>query len=125
MTTVAREEPWTGPVMTMAIVAAYYLSNETREARLADLLQTCGSRMRLSVFMLSIYEGELDELRDRPRTPSTSGDSAQTAGTTPVASLFGGRTATTISLRNGRTANPHENGVVGRAVVRAILVWTA
>ena len=51
--------------MAMTIVAAYDVSNDNRRARLAALLQTCGDRIQLSVFVLSIDEGELDELRDR------------------------------------------------------------
>lgn len=51
--------------MALTIVAAYDVSSDDRRARLAALLQTCGDRIQLSVFVLTIGEDELDELRDR------------------------------------------------------------
>lgn len=54
-----------GVVMAMTIVAAYDVSSDSRRARLAALLQTCGDRIQLSVFVLTIDDADLDELRDR------------------------------------------------------------
>ncbi|MFT3861382.1 CRISPR-associated endonuclease Cas2 [Micropruina sp.] len=51
--------------MALTVVAAYDVSSDSRRARLAALMQTCGDRIQLSVFVLTIDEDELDVLRDR------------------------------------------------------------
>lgn len=51
--------------MALTIVAAYDVHADSRRARLAALLQTCGDRIQLSVFVLTIGEDELGELRQR------------------------------------------------------------
>lgn len=49
--------------MALTIVAAYDVRDDGRRSRLAALLQTCGDRIQLSVFVLTIGEDELGELR--------------------------------------------------------------
>lgn len=51
--------------MALTIIAAYDVHEDSRRARLAALLQTCGDRIQLSVFVLTIGDGELSELRQR------------------------------------------------------------
>lgn len=52
-------------VVALTVVAAYDVSEDGRRARLAALLQTCGDRVQRSVFLLTIGEGEMGELRQR------------------------------------------------------------
>lgn len=51
--------------MAMTLVAAYDVSDDRRRARLAAILQTCGDRVQYSVFVLTIGDEELVELRQR------------------------------------------------------------
>lgn len=52
-------------LVALTIVAAYDVSDDSRRARLAALLQTCGDRIQLSVFVLTLGDDELDELQSR------------------------------------------------------------
>ncbi len=49
----------------MIVVAAYDVSEDARRARLAALLQTYGDRVQRSVFVLSVDDDLLQELRAR------------------------------------------------------------
>lgn len=49
----------------MIVIAAYDVSEDARRARLAALLQTTGDRVQRSVFVLSLDDGELQELQER------------------------------------------------------------
>lgn len=51
--------------MALSVVAAYDVHDDNRRARLAALLQTCGDRIQLSLFMLTLTEEELAELATR------------------------------------------------------------
>lgn len=51
--------------MALTVVAAYDVHDDNRRARLAALLQTCGDRIQLSVFVLTLSEAELTELAGR------------------------------------------------------------
>lgn len=54
-----------GSVVALTVIAAYDVSKDSRRARLAALLQSCGDRIQYSVFLLTIADDELAELRDR------------------------------------------------------------
>lgn len=47
----------------MTIVAAYDVSDDNRRARLAAVLQTWGDRVQFSVFMVTVSDDELTQLR--------------------------------------------------------------
>jgi CRISPR-associated protein Cas2 len=49
----------------MIIVAAYDVSEDTRRSRLAAVLQTHGDRVQRSVFVLTVDEAALTDLRTR------------------------------------------------------------
>ncbi len=51
--------------MALTVLAAYDVSQDSRRARLAALLQTCGDRVQLSVFVLTLGDDDLAELRTR------------------------------------------------------------
>jgi CRISPR-associated protein Cas2 len=49
----------------MIVIAAYDVSEDPRRARLATLLQATGDRVQRSVFVLSLDDTELRDLRER------------------------------------------------------------
>lgn len=51
--------------MALTVVAAYDVHDDNRRARLAALLQTCGDRIQLSVFVLTLAQDQLTELSSR------------------------------------------------------------
>lgn len=51
--------------MAVTVVAAYDVSEDSRRARLAALLQTVGDRVQKSVFVLLVADDDLAELRRR------------------------------------------------------------
>lgn len=49
----------------MILIATYDVRNDGRRARLAALLQTWGDRVQFSVFVITVSEDELTDLRVR------------------------------------------------------------
>lgn len=49
--------------MAMTVIAAYDVSSDSRRSRLAAILQTVGDRIQKSVFVLTLDEADLQELR--------------------------------------------------------------
>lgn len=54
-----------GAVMALTIVAAYDVREDDRRSRLAALLQIHGDRIQKSVFLLTLDDKELAELKQR------------------------------------------------------------
>lgn len=52
-------------VLAMIVIAAYDVSQDHRRARLAAVLQSTGDRVQRSVFVLTLDEDELQDLRDQ------------------------------------------------------------
>lgn len=50
--------------MTMTVVVAYDVSADNRRARLAAMLQASGDRIQKSLFLLSVDEDRLAEVRE-------------------------------------------------------------
>ncbi len=51
--------------MALTVIAAYDVANDSRRARLAALLQTWGDRIQDSVFVLTLGDDDLADLRGR------------------------------------------------------------
>ena len=51
--------------MALTLVVSYDVSRDDRRARLAALLQTWGDRIQYSVFLISISDGDFEELLAR------------------------------------------------------------
>lgn len=51
--------------MALTVIAAYDVTNDSRRARLAALLQTWGDRIQDSVFVLTLDDDDLADLRGR------------------------------------------------------------
>lgn len=54
-----------GPIVALTVIAAYDVANDNRRARLAALLQTWGDRVQESVFILTLGDEDLADLRGR------------------------------------------------------------